>query len=146
MGIVITDRKRYDPFLMEPLCTESTGMDLSVMSALARAGLDPWEEAERLSGLPRWAAAHAIRLTLAPLVDAVGARALAERLPKAAPLIQPDIIKIDDQREFFRKHGLVIAVVWLAISVGFAMIDSAQSSPAPSPVAPVVSRAAPPVP
>jgi hypothetical protein len=39
-------------FLYADLGTERNGMSLSVMSALARLGKDPWREAERLASLP----------------------------------------------------------------------------------------------
>jgi hypothetical protein len=32
---------------------EANGMTLSVLSTLARRGMDPWQEAERLAKLPR---------------------------------------------------------------------------------------------
>ena len=42
---------RYNDFLFAPICDESNGMRLSVLSALARMNVDPWEEAARLSTL-----------------------------------------------------------------------------------------------
>jgi len=41
-----------NPFLYADVGTEPNGMMLQVMSALARLGLDPWTEAERLAHLP----------------------------------------------------------------------------------------------
>jgi hypothetical protein len=43
-------------FLFADIGVEAGGMDLSVMSALAREGVDPWQEAARLAKLP-WATA-----------------------------------------------------------------------------------------
>lgn len=42
----------FDDFLFAPIAEESNGMLLSVISALARLGLDPWQEAIKLAGLP----------------------------------------------------------------------------------------------
>lgn len=42
---------RYENFLLAPICDEPGGMRLSVLSALARMNVDPWEEAARLAGL-----------------------------------------------------------------------------------------------
>jgi hypothetical protein len=42
----------FDAFLYAPIVVESNGMLLSVLSALARLNLDPWEEAARLARLP----------------------------------------------------------------------------------------------
>jgi hypothetical protein len=51
---------RFDEFLFAPLGVEENGMTLSVVSALARVGVDPWREAARLAGLPRPEAALAL--------------------------------------------------------------------------------------
>ena len=40
-------------FLYADVGVEASGMTLSVLSILARVGLDPWQEAGRLAGLPR---------------------------------------------------------------------------------------------
>ncbi len=41
----------YDAFLFAPILDESGAMRLSVLSALARMNVDPWEEAARLATL-----------------------------------------------------------------------------------------------
>jgi hypothetical protein len=43
----------YEEFLYAQLGEEANGMQLSVLSALARQNMDPWEIAQRLSSLPR---------------------------------------------------------------------------------------------
>jgi hypothetical protein len=43
----------YDKFLYAQLGEEANGMQLSVLSALARQNMDPWEIAQKLSVLPR---------------------------------------------------------------------------------------------
>lgn len=47
----------FDGFLYAELGEDSTGHAVSVLSALARLGLDPWDEAAALSALPRESAA-----------------------------------------------------------------------------------------
>ena len=42
----------FDNFLFAPIAEEGNGMMLSVISALARLNLDPWQEANNLAGLP----------------------------------------------------------------------------------------------
>ena len=44
---------KLDEFLFTPIGEEENGMVLNVMSAFARRNVDPWEEAARLSRLPR---------------------------------------------------------------------------------------------
>jgi hypothetical protein len=60
-------------FLFASVGDEQNGMPLSVISALTRLGIDPWEEAARLAALPRARAAEA----LMPMIA---------RLPLARPL------------------------------------------------------------
>jgi hypothetical protein len=51
-------------FLFAPVGDEPNGMPLSVISALTRLGVDPWDEAARLAALPKVLAAEA----LAPMI------------------------------------------------------------------------------
>ena len=46
-------RTDLDGFLFAPVGNEIDGVPLSMISALARLGLDPWEEAGRLSSLSK---------------------------------------------------------------------------------------------
>ena len=48
---VLNATSRYEDFLLAPICDEPGGMRLSVLSALARMNVDPWEEAARLAAL-----------------------------------------------------------------------------------------------
>ena len=63
----------FDAFLFAPIGEERNGMLLSVLSALARLDIDPWQEAARLARLPAESATR--RLT-----------SLLEALPDAAPI------------------------------------------------------------
>jgi hypothetical protein len=55
---------RYDHFLFAPICEEAHGMQLSVLSALARMDVDPWEEATRLAAMPTATAERTLVSTL----------------------------------------------------------------------------------
>src|SRR6202048_190457 len=55
---------KYDHFLFAPICEEANGMQLSVLSALARMDVDPWEEATRLAAMPKAIAERALVSTL----------------------------------------------------------------------------------
>jgi hypothetical protein len=52
----------FDPFLFAPVGEEKNGMLLSVLSALARLDVDPWQEAATLTKMPAQDAT--LRLTL----------------------------------------------------------------------------------
>ena len=45
-------KSEFDPFLYAPVCEERNGMLLSVLSALARLDVDPWQEAATLTKMP----------------------------------------------------------------------------------------------
>jgi len=54
-------------FLFAPVWNEKSGIPLSILSALARLGMDPWKEAARLADMPRVGAASALAAILARL-------------------------------------------------------------------------------
>ena len=57
----------FDEFLCAPIGADRNGTSLSVLSALARLNVDPWQEATSLALMPREAAV--VRLTA--LIDAL---------------------------------------------------------------------------
>ncbi len=81
----------FDAFLFASVGEEVDGMPLSVLSALARSGLDPRDEAVRLAHLTREAAADQLAKVIARLYDQRWsaseawriASGLVERLPTA---------------------------------------------------------------
>ena len=76
-------------FLFASVGEDKTGVDVTVLSALARVGLDPWGEAARLSSLSNEAAAQALTKTigLLPLGNwtAADVRGIAARLVACLP-------------------------------------------------------------
>ena len=76
-------------FLFAAVGDEPNGMPLSVISALTRLGVDPWDEAARLAALPKVLAAEALAPMIARLSvgrsprfdDLAVARRLAGLLP-----------------------------------------------------------------
>jgi hypothetical protein len=54
----------YNHILFAPICEEANGLQLSVLSALARMDVDPWEEATRLAAMPKAIAERALVSTL----------------------------------------------------------------------------------
>jgi hypothetical protein len=76
-------------FLHAEIGTEASGMTLSVLSSLARLGIDPWQEAARLARLPRKAAVAALAQTIAGMPaspwPSPNATPIAERLVALLP-------------------------------------------------------------
>jgi hypothetical protein len=57
----------FDPFLFALIGEDRYGQTLSVISALARSDLDPWQEAVKLSGMSRVAAGARLSRLIAAL-------------------------------------------------------------------------------
>ena len=76
----------YNEFLFATVCDEANGMRLSVLSALARANVDPWEEAIRLAAMPRAIATRTLASFLAMASSTCGNQPAAEAA--AARLVQ----------------------------------------------------------
>ncbi|MFZ1122979.1 MAG: hypothetical protein WAN81_22360, partial [Candidatus Binataceae bacterium] len=75
----------FDNFLFAPIGEDGNGMLLSVLSALARLDIDPWQEAAKLSGLPGGAATQRLASLIAALPD--GASAYPDPATVAARLV-----------------------------------------------------------
>jgi hypothetical protein len=64
----------FDDFLLAPIGEDSNGMLLSVLSALARLDVDPWEEAAQLAQLPEDTATRKLASLIAALPNGPSAR------------------------------------------------------------------------
>lgn len=60
-------KSEFNDFLFAPVGNDEDHRTLSVLSALTRAGLDPWQQAARLRRLPRSAAIETLASMLATL-------------------------------------------------------------------------------
>jgi hypothetical protein len=80
-------QQQLERFVYADVATEPNGMELSVLSALSRRGLDPWQEAQRLAHLPPSTAADGLAQILRALpVQALDAKATSERLVALLPV------------------------------------------------------------
>jgi hypothetical protein len=59
----------FDVFLFSRIGKDKNDTPLSVLSALARLGVDPWQEAAELAGLPRETAIERLASSIAALPD-----------------------------------------------------------------------------
>jgi len=88
-GSVLVHRPELDEFLQASIGEDGKGMSLTVLSALARQGLDPWQEADRLAQLPRDAAAQKLASLISGLPQAsetyLDPEAIAARLIELLP-------------------------------------------------------------
>jgi hypothetical protein len=79
-------RPDLDNFLFAAVGTELNGVPLSMVSALTRLGLDPWNEAGRLASLSKREAVEQLARLIAELPDA--RRPLAEARKLAGALVE----------------------------------------------------------
>jgi hypothetical protein len=79
----------FDNFLFAQIGDETNGMPLTVLSALARRDVDPWEEAAALARMPREAAADRMAILISALPEGASGRrdpsAIAARLVRLLP-------------------------------------------------------------
>lgn len=120
----------FNDFLFASIGEEESGSQLTVLSALARLGLDPWTEAARLAALPKEAATAALTATIARLPEgalkASDVRSIAlllvDRLPGSGshPSGSPPEGGAERQATDARWHNRLI---WLALAaVVFALL------------------------
>lgn len=118
-------QRGFSAFLAEPVGLEKNGMQLSLLSALTRLGLDPWEEAARLAHMSPQAAARALETIIRRLPagewtasdTARMAVRLIERLPR--PGIGTASVDSNPENTWRRLMwpaavgGVVLAVLWM---------------------------------
>jgi hypothetical protein len=115
-------------FLFASVGEEHNGVTLSVVSALTRLGLDPWEQAARLTPLPKARAAEALATLIARLPirrtlssdDLAISQRLVELLPdqKSAPL-QGRVRVAAGQKKYW---GAMIVLA--SVALGAAILSS----------------------
>ncbi len=130
-------RSEFDAFLFASVGADKSGVEVTVLSALIRLGFDPWQEAARLSELPREAAARALASAFSllpehdwqiPQMAALAAR-LVDCLPRPGSF--PAAVMAGGQRS-----GGTVArrpthwLFWLALAIGwFFLLSYLTNSP-----------------
>jgi hypothetical protein len=129
----------YNAFLFAAVGEERVGVPLTVLSALTRLGLDPWQEATRLSALPRETAALALAKTIRMLpegdwssseVGAVAAR-LVTWLPRHSHQVIPPM-EAGTIGDINLQTGLARALVWgalVAALIFFSLYLASSNNP-----------------
>ena len=116
----------YNHFLFAPICEEANGMQLSVLSALARMDVDPWEEATRLAAMPKAIAERALVSTLdrvlgknrTPSETEVIAARLVQLLPQrgeGATVAQTETARVGTQQAYW--------LVWLGFALAISLLS-----------------------
>ncbi|HEX3416689.1 MAG TPA: hypothetical protein VHT21_09835 [Stellaceae bacterium] len=109
-------------FLFASVGEEQNGVTLSVVSALTRLGVDPWEEAARLTPLPKASAAEALATLIARLpirrTQSLDDLAISRRLVELLPAGKPAPLQGRERAGVARKKywGAMILLASLALA------------------------------
>lgn len=135
---------QFDSFLFAPIGEEGNGMPLSVLSALARRNVDPWQEAAALTQLPEETATQRLIALITPLPSGLSlhrdpttlAAYLLALLPRsAASNAQPrkTVLGIAIPGHFRTVMSMiVINAIFMAFLFGAQSIMADHQSPSPA--------------
>ena len=119
----------YNAFLFAAVGEESVGLQLTVLTALTRLGVDPWQEAARLSDLPRETAAGLLATTIAKLPEgdwkvsdshAIAARLVSWLPGRSVPAIPPATSRRIGSEKM--NSGLGIWLAWGVLAVALLFL------------------------
>jgi hypothetical protein len=113
-------------FLFAPICEDANGLQLSVLSALARMNVDPWEEAARLAAMPRAIVGRTLVSTLDrvlgkssnPSETEVIARRLVQLLPhhgEDVTIASAETTRVGTQKTYL--------LVWLGLALAISILS-----------------------
>ena len=144
MHLLFLFEHKFDEFLFTPIGEEESGMMLNVMSAFARRNVDPWEEAARLSRLPRDVATRELCAMIAELpsrANRASPRAIAERLMSPLPLsagsggssgTAPGRVALTRRETARTALVLLFLLVWMVFVTIAQQLASLEHIPAPT--------------
>jgi hypothetical protein len=123
----------YDDFLFASVGEEENGMQLSVLSALARRDVDPWDEASRLAAMSKANAASTLISILDPAskkyLNPSDAQAMAARLVRLLP--QGENSVADASTDTARAAALPKThwLVWLGFGIAISLMSPHHQAP-----------------
>ncbi|MBB4198042.1 hypothetical protein CCR94_04915 [Rhodoblastus sphagnicola] len=118
--------REFEPFLYAVLYEDGNGMPLTMVSAIARSGADPWGEAARIAHMPK---------TLA--LDAL-ARLMPDRSGADAALIADRLFALLPSTRENRLASAVTANVMSANGLSARVLGAAKPTPRWSPLVPAI--------
>jgi hypothetical protein len=128
----------FENFLFSPIGEDRNDMPVSVLSALARLGFDPWQEAAELAQLPRETATRRLASSIAALPDwptahlqdgTIAARLVALLPRKADPeTVSRDVsLNVDDVTKF--RSGMYMYVVLIVVMLTAQWLVTGPQAP-----------------
>ena len=126
----------FNGFLYAPIGEEENGMVLTTLSALARSGVDPWEEAERLSELPRESATNRLSLIISGMSNGrwvqSASREIASRLTALLPAKQAPVAQPQSGVRAIHPSSArmaIIVIIFLVNAVAFSALRIHETPP-----------------
>jgi hypothetical protein len=117
----------YNDFLFKVIGENPNGAQISVLSALAQTNIDPWEEAARLTALPKAAAEDALISILDKVPGSIWSA--PEEAVIAAQLLK--LLPQRDDKTFFAPgiakasaQPLHLWLVWLSVAIAISILSS----------------------
>jgi hypothetical protein len=118
-------------FLFARMGEDKSGLVVTVASAIARSGIDPWQEAARIARLSQSAAIQVLVPMIArssEVVDPGDARATADHLVSLLPKSVPT----ESRRSEWKMRSIPPAAIWAAgliVAVGFLFWTMRETGP-----------------
>jgi hypothetical protein len=114
----------YEPFLYAVVCDEPNGAPLTMVSAIARSGADPWQEAARIARLPKAGAFEALT-RLIPVRGEAENTAIAKRLFSLLPASRENlnfgVVGSRTKKGSAARNPLVPVII--ALMLGLALVS-----------------------
>jgi hypothetical protein len=131
--------REFDDFLFAPIGEDRNDMPLSVLSALARLDIDPWQEAAELARLPRETATRRLASSIAALPDGPSAHpelgtiagrliALLPRQADSTIVSQGGLLDVGDATKF--RAGMCMFAVLFAFMLAAQWLVASHQTPA----------------
>jgi hypothetical protein len=130
----------FDDFLFAPIGDDRNGMRLTVLSALARLDVDPWQEAAKLARLPGAAAAEKLASLIMALPDGPSAHrdpgTIAARLIALLPAgknsnvpSRKRLLGFDTATRFQAAMCVIVCATLMVLMVGAEWIEASRQPP-----------------
>jgi hypothetical protein len=143
-------KPEFDDFLYAPIGADRNEMPLTVLSALSRLDLDPWEEAAELSELPKDTATQRLATLIARLPGGrwaeADSKAIADRLIDLLPSPSRSRVQSSETQRLQRMIGSPVVLIFAALGLAALIIAASfeRSARRDDADAPAFSTATPP--
>ncbi len=128
----------FDKFLCAPIGEDRNGTTLSVLSALARLDVDPWQEAASLARMPRQTATERLTALIVALPDEptadIPAKTIAADLIALLPRARSfNVHSSDSVSEAVGPHRTQVRIALSALAVVIAIVFALSANLSPQP-------------